>query len=328
MNSNPLVSVIIPTYNYARYICEAIDSILASNFPSQDVEIIIVDDGSTDETAQKIEPYRDLVTYIYQENRGKAEATRVAIAHSRGQYIFNLDADDLFLPSKIQEVVNIFESDLDIVHIAHPALFWNMDDETQVLEKIPKRFSEKKVFGKTLISHFYRTNTQFGGGSTFAVRRETVTRFPIPKEVDMYIDEYMLLAALTQGCSFFINQPLSVWRVHNKNFSQNQSTGYSKLQRSLASKQAVFNELETLGVEKDIRIIYQLKMLVFALYMKEQLGEKTFSDLIDLVSFFSKNLPYFGLDIFRIVQGYKILNRALPTRTILFFKELRASYKA
>jgi glycosyltransferase involved in cell wall biosynthesis len=325
MNSKPLVSVIIPTYNYARYICEAIDSVLASNFPSQEIEIVIVDDGSTDHTAQVIEPYKDRVKYIYQENHGKAEATGVAIENSCGQYIFNLDADDLFLPNKIQEVVNVFQSDSEIVHVAHPALFWNVDNETKVIEKIPKKFLGTKTFGKTLISHFYQTHTQFGGGSTFAVRREAATRFSIPKEVDMYIDEYILLAALTQGCSFFIEHPLSVWRVHNNNFSQDQSKATSKLQRSLASKQAVLKELETLGVEEHIQRLYQLKILAFSLFVKEQLGEKKPSDLINLALFFSKSIPCFGLNTVRVFQSYKILNRALPTRAILWLKALRGN---
>jgi len=326
MNSKPLVSVIIPTYNYARYICEAVDSILASNFPSQEIEIIIVDDGSTDETGGKIKQYSDQVKYIHQENGGKAQATRVAVENSCGQYILNLDADDVFLPDKIQEVVRIFESDPAIVHVAHPALFWNVNDDTKILEKIPQKFLGKKTPGKTLISHFYRTNTQFGGGSTFAIRSDIARRFPIPKEVDMYIDEYVLLLALTQGDSFFLTQPLSIWRIHGGNFSQKQSAIKLKLYRSLASIQAVFNELETLGVEKDILILYQLKILAFSLFVKEQLSEKSASDVLNLISYFFKNTSSFGLDTLRIIQGYKLLNRVLPTRTIMFLKNLRTSY--
>jgi len=326
MNSKPLISVIIPTYNYARYICEAVDSVLASNFPSQEIEIIIVDDGSTDETVEKIKQYSDQVKYIYQENSGKAKATRVAIENSCGQYILNLDADDLFLPDKIQGVVNIFESDLNIVHVAHPALFWNVDTDTKSIEKIPSKFLGKKTSGKMLISHFYRTNTQFGGGSTFAIRSDIAKRFPIPKEVDMYIDEYVLLLALTQGDSFFLKQPLSTWRIHGGNFSQKQSAIKSKLYRSIASMQAVFNELETLGVEKDILILYQLKMLAFSLLVKEQLSEKSVSDILNLILYFSKNISHFGLDTLKIIQGYKLLNRVLPTLAITFLKKLRTSY--
>jgi glycosyltransferase involved in cell wall biosynthesis len=71
------VTVLIPTYNYAHYIQNAIDSILDSNFPQEEIEIITIDDGSTDNTRDVIGKYTDRVRYIYQENKGKASATQV-----------------------------------------------------------------------------------------------------------------------------------------------------------------------------------------------------------------------------------------------------------
>jgi len=329
MKRVPLVTIVIPTYNYGKYICEAIDSVLTSSFPMEEVEIVVVDDGSTDDTAQVVKRYQNKVTYIFQENSGKAQATREAIENSCGRYILNLDADDLFLPNKIQEVVNIFESDPDIVHVGHPALFWNVDGDTRIVEKIPNKYLGKKTLGKSLISHFYRTNTQFGGGSTFAARREILEKFPIPREVDMYVDEYILLVALTQGYSFFLDQPMSIWRIHSRNFSQNQPKIQKlKAQRSLASAQAVFNELDSLGLEEEIQKLYQLKLLTFSMLVKEQIGEKSLSDILGLVSFFSQSIPCFGLNIWRVIQGYRLLNRALPIPIILFLKTIKEGYHA
>src|SRR5688500_5842068 len=97
---SPLISVIIPTYNYGQFICQAIDSVLRSEFPQEEIEIIVIDDGSVDDTAYKAKMYGDRVRYVTQKNLGKAWATQVGINLSRGKYIFNLDADDLFLPNK------------------------------------------------------------------------------------------------------------------------------------------------------------------------------------------------------------------------------------
>ena len=94
MKNRLLVTVIIPTYNYGRYICEAINSVLSSNFTQREIEIIVVDDGSTDDTLEKVRAYGDRVQYASQKNQGKASATKIGIGYAKGKYIFNLDADD------------------------------------------------------------------------------------------------------------------------------------------------------------------------------------------------------------------------------------------
>jgi glycosyltransferase involved in cell wall biosynthesis len=106
-----LVSVIIPTRNYGRYISEAIESVLAQSHPN--VEVIVVDDGSTDGTAVIVEKY-PIVKYVYQEHKGlptPARAKNNGIRLSRGKYIVCLDADDILLPSYITECVTVTKTD-------------------------------------------------------------------------------------------------------------------------------------------------------------------------------------------------------------------------
>src|SRR5437764_1056295 len=100
----PLISVIIPTYNYARYIGEAIYSVLQQDYPKDKKEIIVFDDGSTDNTKDILNEFIEnkTIRYFYQDNNGKASATYKAIQKASGKYIFNLDADDYFLPGKIK----------------------------------------------------------------------------------------------------------------------------------------------------------------------------------------------------------------------------------
>ncbi len=104
----PKVSVVIPTYNYAQYIEEAIGSVLAQTY--RDYEIIVVDDGSTDDTKGIISQYGPDVKYIYQKNQGTCAARNTGIRNSKGEYIAILDSDDLWLPSKLEKQIKLFEA--------------------------------------------------------------------------------------------------------------------------------------------------------------------------------------------------------------------------
>lgn len=114
MQSYPLVSVIIDNYNYDRFISNAIDSVLHQTY--KNVEIIVVDDGSTDNSQDVIQSYGNQVTAIFKQNGGIASALNAGFAVSKGEIVCLLDADDLFLPEKIAEVVELFQS--------HPESDW------------------------------------------------------------------------------------------------------------------------------------------------------------------------------------------------------------
>jgi glycosyltransferase involved in cell wall biosynthesis len=324
INSSPLVSIIIPTYNYAKYIGDAVESILNSDFDKDKIEIIIIDDGSTDNTAEKIATYGNRVKYIFQENLGKAWATKVGIDNCQGKYLFNLDADDIFLPNKIQEVVQIFESDPDIVHIAHPALCWNVDKNIKISEVIPKRILEHKLNGRELLTYFYKRGILFGGGSTFAARVETIRKFSIPKEVDMYIDEYLVMCTLNQGYSYFINAPMSIWRIHGNNFSgvtSNRILGEAKIRRSLDSMKAILNNLN--DFDQEITNIYSLKLKISEVSIKEGLGKKSLFDILNMWSFFVKNFNLFNQDNLKIIKAYTLINRSLPTSILNLLRYIK-----
>ena len=105
----PVVSVIIPTYNRAAYIAEAIRSVQAQTF--RGVEIIVADDGSTDNTAEVIAGFGDVVTYITLPHQGLPAATRNAgLRAARGEFVAFLDSDDLFLPNKLALQLAVFET--------------------------------------------------------------------------------------------------------------------------------------------------------------------------------------------------------------------------
>ena len=96
----PLVSVVIPSFNYGHYVCEAVESALAQTYRS--VEIIVVDDGSTDDTRERLAPYGERIRYIHQANQGLSAARNTGIREAKGEYIAFLDSDDAFHPRKLE----------------------------------------------------------------------------------------------------------------------------------------------------------------------------------------------------------------------------------
>ena len=102
----PKVSVIIPSYNRAQSICEAIDSVLSQT--SKDFEIIVVDDGSEDSTKEMLSRYGDKVRYFYQENKGVSAARNYGIREARGEFIAFLDSDDKWLSDKLEKQIDLF----------------------------------------------------------------------------------------------------------------------------------------------------------------------------------------------------------------------------
>lgn len=89
-----LVSAIIPTYNYGRFVCEAVESALAQSYPA--MEVIVVDDGSTDDTRQRLAAYGSRIRYIWQSNSGLSAARNTGIREARGDWVAFLDADDIW----------------------------------------------------------------------------------------------------------------------------------------------------------------------------------------------------------------------------------------
>src|ERR1700722_15750951 len=107
--SQPLVSVIIPAYHAAPYIAEAIDSVLGQTY--QHIEIIVVHRDSGDGTDAVLKPYlsKKAILYIEQEGKGLSNARNLGIRRAHGEFIALLDADDIFLPEKIEKQVGYFE---------------------------------------------------------------------------------------------------------------------------------------------------------------------------------------------------------------------------
>ena len=108
----PMVSVIIPNYNYADYIGLAIDSVLAQTYPN--VEIVVVDDGSKDDSIEILAAYDGRIKLILQQNQGVSVARNTGAANSSGELLAFLDADDVWRPEKLEKQVHAIANDEDV----------------------------------------------------------------------------------------------------------------------------------------------------------------------------------------------------------------------
>lgn len=134
MHKHPFISVIMPVYNGEAYIEDALNSIFDQQYSN--LEIIIVDDGSTDRTAEIIQAKYPHVLLLHQSNQGPASAKNLGIAHATGEYFAFLDADDLWIDKKIQSQVEKFNTnpELDIV-FGHVVQFYSEDASMEIRSK-------------------------------------------------------------------------------------------------------------------------------------------------------------------------------------------------
>ncbi len=135
---NPLVSVIIPTYNRGWILKEAIDSVLAQDF--LDFELIVVDDGSNDNTPDILEAYQEDIIIVRQNNKGVSAARNRGIASASGDFIAFLDSDDLWLPEKLSRQVEFFNSNPDAM-ICQTEEIWIRNGVRVNPKKRHKKFS-------------------------------------------------------------------------------------------------------------------------------------------------------------------------------------------
>lgn len=108
--TSPLVSAIIPTYNRSGTIARAIRSVLKQSYPS--IEILVVDDGSTDNTKEVLQPFGESIRVLEQSNAGPSAARNRGLAAARGEFVAFLDSDDEWMPSKIARQIDLFSQDI------------------------------------------------------------------------------------------------------------------------------------------------------------------------------------------------------------------------
>ena len=211
MNAIPTVSVIIPTYNRSGIICRTIDNVLNQTY--KDIEIIVVDDGSSDDTQSKLRKYSRNIRVVYQENSGPARARNRGLELARGRYVAFQDSDDLWLPTKLERQTRLlsrvdesigcclcnalfrYQGRPEFTAFERAWLFPCLDEGiwTNVAEVLATRFV---LFCQTAM-----------------LRRDLLERVGGFDETLKYHEDYDLpLRLALEGPWAFIREPLTVWQ--------------------------------------------------------------------------------------------------------------------
>jgi glycosyltransferase involved in cell wall biosynthesis len=203
--ANPLISCIIPVFNGERYLGEALDSILAQTY--RPIEIIVVDDGSTDGTGELVARYGHRIRYFRQNNEGAPTARNAGLSAARGAFVAFLDSDDLWQPDKLERQMARFEArpELDLC-VTHLQRFWIPELETE-----RKRFQDHR-FAEVLPG--YITQTLLARRNVF----DSVGNFNTSRRVGDPMDWF--LRAAEQGAVMELLPDLLVYqRMHESNLS-------------------------------------------------------------------------------------------------------------
>ena len=203
------VSVVIPTYNYGRFIGDAIRSVLEQTHPP--AEIIVVNDGSTDETADVVGAFGDVVKYIRQDNAGVCAARNRGVSESTGELIAFLDADDTWEPTNLEKQLAIFECDEEI-GLVHCGMR-EFDSETGQTTRLYVEGGEEGVADNLLL---WEGPVIVGPGGAVTVSRKAFdrvggfdTRMKVGEDWDFC---YRVARLFKIG---FVAEPLVNYRSHN-----------------------------------------------------------------------------------------------------------------
>lgn len=203
----PLVSVVIPSYNHAKYVVLAVESALAQSYPA--LEVIVVDDGSKDDTANALKRYAGRINYVYQENKGLPAARNTGIRLAKGEFIAFLDADDEWFANKIEKQMAVIlkHPEVGLVSCGSVAIdpagsvLWNNEAHN---------YTDKRVFLEELATG----NNVTASGSGALVRRESFLKVGLFDETLTSSEDWdMWLRIAVQADIMFVEKTLSKRRV-------------------------------------------------------------------------------------------------------------------
>ncbi len=209
----PLVSIVINNFNYGRFVGEAIDSALRQTYAR--IEVMVVDDGSTDDSKAVIESYGNEIVTIFKANGGQASAFNAGFARSSGEVICFLDADDLFLPNKVERIVDAY-SDAEMGWCFHP-----VQSVDGLAQPIPGPFDIRYASGRYDFRDEYKRGKPIfwappTSGLTF--RRALLEKLlPMPLHIRITSDNYLTFSTPAFAPGFYISECLSLQRIHGAN---------------------------------------------------------------------------------------------------------------
>jgi glycosyltransferase involved in cell wall biosynthesis len=210
--SSKLVTILINNYNYGRYLREAIDSALAQDYHA--LEIVVVDDGSTDESRSVIADYAGKIKPVLKPNGGQASAFNAGFAASRGDIICLLDSDDWFRPGKVRAVAEVFAAFREASWVFHPLQMSFPDGSIECKSETSTQFFDQRDRS----SRYGKLRGTAPPTSGLCFHRRLLERLlPMPEEIQITSDNYLKFAAMSLTPGVYLDKGLAVQRIHDRN---------------------------------------------------------------------------------------------------------------
>lgn len=211
------VSVIIPVYNGEKYLSETLDSIIGQTFT--DWEIVAVNDGSSDNSLNVLCEYQSKLglkmKVINQKNRGVSVARNVAIDTSEGEYLAFIDADDIWLPEKLEKQIELLEDNRNVALVYSNLLNLIGKNKTQRKQLINKKLHRGKIFDPLFYFNFIPL-------SSVVVRKKIIEKYGNFNIHYKIIQDYDILLRIAEDNEIdYVNDKLLLYRIHINNISSN-----------------------------------------------------------------------------------------------------------
>ncbi|HEY0704388.1 MAG TPA: glycosyltransferase [Candidatus Acidoferrales bacterium] len=255
MTARPLVTVLIDTYNHERLIEEALVSVLEQDFPAGEMEILVVDDGSTDQTPEIVRKFAPRVRLLRKSNGGQASAFNAGIPEARGEIISFLDGDDWWTRDKLTRVMRAIASDPSVGILGHGITIVHRDGnmEAETLRD-GFRFQANTLEG----AHLFSVRASFLGTSRMTIRAEILRRIgPVPAPLVVQADEYIFTLASVMSGVQILPEPLTYYRMHDANGFQISGNHPLRHRRKMEALEALAcglaAKLETVEMEPEAR---------------------------------------------------------------------------
>jgi len=248
-------SVLIDTYNHERFIEHALASVMQQDFPASEREILVVDDGSTDRTAEIIRKFEPRIRLIRKKNGGQASAFNAGIPECRGEIIAFLDGDDWWTDNKLTRVAQAMAADPSVGIVGHGIVNVHRDgrEQAEILRE-GFRFQANTIAGARL----FRRRGAFLGTSRMTIRADLLRQIgTIPEAIEIQADEYLFtLTAVLSGAQI-LPEALTYYRLHETNSFQLANHDPQKIRRKQKSlailARSLSERLANLGIDAEVR---------------------------------------------------------------------------
>ncbi|MGJ3243039.1 MAG: glycosyltransferase family 2 protein [Opitutales bacterium] len=204
------LSIVINNYNYAHFLGQAIESAIALEWSPK--EVIVVDDGSTDNSKNVILNFRDKIKYAFKENGGQASAFNKGFELATGDYVWFLDADDYIRPDSVRHLIKALSSSPEICHFNFSTI--RSDGsliKNKAANKFPSNYVDEKCISSTLKSWYPPTSA-----NVFKMKLLQKI-FPIPNVWRISADTFLILNSRMEGEYCFYNEAIVAYRIHEQN---------------------------------------------------------------------------------------------------------------